>query len=146
VEDLHLGYQGILTGDPTVDRQHEEIIRRANSLRTAIQEGRGAADIAELLAFLDDYTTLHFTSEEALMAKVGYPNLGAHRREHAGLLAPIRSLEREFRIVGPTPAMVEQLNRVLWTRFIQHVLKSDMAFAAYARDHQAGGKRAASAR
>ena len=133
METLHLDLRSLATGDQTVDRQHEEIFRRAGSLRTAVEEGRGAEEVVELLAFLDDYTQLHFSSEELLMEREGFPALAGHRREHVALLGAIRLLEQELRVIGPTPAMVARVNQVIFRRFIQHIQQSDQAFAGFVR-------------
>jgi len=95
----------------------------------------------ELLAFLGDYTTLHFTSEEAIMERAAFHGLAAHRQHHAALLQAIRHLEREFRSAGPTPSMAAHLNEAIWSQFMVHVVRVDGLFAEFlqARAWRAAG-------
>ena len=98
--------------------------------------------MAELLAFLDDYTPLHFTSEEALMAREGFHGLAAHRQHHAALLQAIRHLEHEFRSAGPSPSMAAHLNEAIWSAVHGRTSRgSDGLFAEFlqARAQRAAG-------
>ncbi|MCK6519793.1 hemerythrin family protein, partial [Myxococcota bacterium] len=80
---------GMSVGVPELDSQHRELFTRLNRLVAAIRAGRGSADVAPVLAFLDDYTREHFADEERVMERAGYPALAEHRAQHAGFCAEL---------------------------------------------------------
>ena len=131
MSDLNLETRGLAMGDPIIDRQHAEILRRAANLKIALQEGRGDEQVAELLAFLEDYTMLHLASEEALMVRIAYPALAAHRRDHAELLEAVRRLASDFRRNGPSRWMAARVHHAIFGLFLSHVETSDRGLARF---------------
>ena len=59
------------TGDPLIDAQHRDIVNLLDDL----QASHLAPEVAGLRALdkLMDFTVTHFTAEESLMTRVGYP-------------------------------------------------------------------------
>lgn len=69
-------------GIPLIDEQHRAIVGTINSLFYFIQMGRGLAALRPTLNALDQYTKIHFDSEEALLKQIRYPELDAHILSH----------------------------------------------------------------
>lgn len=72
-----------------VDDEHRrlfEIIKEANDLIFEELLHDKYDKIIELLSELKDYTEFHFSDEEKLMEKIGYPGLEAQQRAHAAFI------------------------------------------------------------
>ena len=89
--------EAYVTGNPTIDRQHRELLGQIDALETAEHASAGAAVISVLLEHVMELTVSHFLSEESLMERVGYPRhdqdemIGQHRS-----VLPLGSLCREW--------------------------------------------------
>lgn len=60
---------------PIIDEQHRAIVSIINSLHYYIREGHGDNAMKHTLAILEQYTKLHFNTEEALTEEAGYLSL-----------------------------------------------------------------------
>jgi len=69
------------TGIEVIDKQHRRLVEYLNELNTAIAEG-DQKGVKHVLDELIDYTLSHFSFEEELMEKAGYPFFKAHKRVH----------------------------------------------------------------
>jgi hemerythrin len=89
--------EAYVTGNPTIDRQHRELLGQIDALEAAEHASAGSAVISILLEHVMELTVSHFLSEESLMARVGYPQhdqdemIGQHRS-----VLPLGSLCREW--------------------------------------------------
>jgi len=69
-----------------IDAEHRYLIGIINELHDAIADGRGREVVADTLAKLADYTIWHFSREEQIMRRVGYPHLDEHVAQHGALI------------------------------------------------------------
>ena len=69
------------TGIEVIDKQHQRIADYLNELNAANSTGDMAVT-NRILNELVDYTITHFSFEEELQEKAGYPFLRAHKRVH----------------------------------------------------------------
>lgn len=68
-------------GIEVIDSQHRRIIDFINELHAA-KKDNDPQKVSEVLTGLKEYTISHFSFEEELMAKAGYPLTDAHIRVH----------------------------------------------------------------
>lgn len=77
------------TGHDDIDREHQEICERLNQIGTALQAGASRELIVAMVTLLKDYTSAHFSREEAAMACLKCPlrtdNCAAHEKFSARL-------------------------------------------------------------
>ena len=59
-------------GNPLVDAYHHIFFQMVDEFRTVLAQD--APNMEDRIAFLVDYTLMHFESEEKLMEKAGYPD------------------------------------------------------------------------
>jgi len=113
------------TGDPEIDGQHRELFHRLDRLLAASREKRSREEVAQTLTFLGDYVVQHFAAEERMMVLADYPDLEAHRAEHAHFVQEFGVLYREFKAEGPTTLFIIRVgNRVTgWLR--EHIYRTD---------------------
>jgi hemerythrin len=67
-----------------------------NDLNRSLEEGRDDAELKNLFAALLAFTVTHFATEEALMARYGYPQVDEHKRQHVGLVHELQVIAAEF--------------------------------------------------
>lgn len=121
----------LATGVAEIDNQHKEIFDRFGRLSTACGEGRGKEEVLQLLLFLEEYVKEHFAAEERLQMKHAYPDYAEHRAEHTRFMSDVGRLSRELRADGATLPLVIMTNKTLSSWLLQHITRTDMAFARY---------------
>ena len=113
------------TGDDEIDGQHRELFFRIDKLLAASREKRSREEVAQTLTFLGDYVVHHFGAEERMMEAAGYPEIEAHRAEHARFVQEFGILYNEFKAEGPSTLFIIRVgNRVTgWLR--EHIYRTD---------------------
>jgi hemerythrin len=127
----------LAVGHPVIDAQHRELFARADDLLDAMMQGRAAAEMEQLVAFLRDYCRDHFATEEKLMAATRYPQATSHAIQH-------REFERQFKelldLMGPrgaTSLVVLGTKDLIGGWLVNHVGTVDVKLAAHLRQHGA---------
>ncbi len=85
-----------LTGVKIIDDQHRQIVQMVNDLNRSLEEGRDDAELKHLFAALLTFTASHFATEEALMARYGYPQMDEHKTQHENLVHELQEIAAEF--------------------------------------------------
>ncbi len=114
-----------------IDSQHREIFRRVNDLLDACGKGEGKDEIGRILAFFQDYTMSHFTSEEQAMKAHDFPEFDQHRAEHADFVGQITGLKQKLMREGVGINIVLLTIRTAVEWLSAHIRKSDKRFADY---------------
>ena len=131
---MDIGWSNDLaTGVSEIDNQHKEIFARFDKLFAACSEGRGKDEVLALLNFLQDYVKEHFTAEERLQLRHGYPDYAEHKGEHARFIADVARQSAELKAAGATLSLVIMTNKTLTSWLSKHIRKRDMEVAAYVR-------------
>ena len=73
----------LITGNKTIDSQHQELIDRIRQFVAACESGDSKIKAIKMLDYLDEYTNFHFQEEEELQKKVSYPELAAHHAKRS---------------------------------------------------------------
>lgn len=116
-------------GVAEIDDQHQALIGYCNDLVKAVRRGQGQKAVAKLMTQLRDYTVRHFTAEEGLMERMGYPELDAHRAVHNQLTKQVKLYQRQlYQQHAPEPAEVRSF---LKDWLIGHILGEDLKIAAF---------------
>ena len=74
-----------------MDDQHGILMDTINELRLAMVRGSDKELIGALLKRLVEFSQMHFSSEEQLMERSGFPGLAQHRAAHRDLLEQLRN-------------------------------------------------------
>ena len=123
-------------GNDEIDEQHKTLVRQVNELMEAMKAAQGKQSVERTLSFLEEYTVLHFGTEEALMAQHRYPALAAHRLLHQAFVQDFKKLAEELSRTGPTSALAIAVNARVGQWLVTHVLSSDQAFGQYLRGRE----------
>lgn len=116
-------------GRAEIDAEHKQLIRIANSLLRAMQEGRNKNDFAKILHELREYTVFHFANEEEYMRSIGYSDLAKHMEEHNSLKRRVKDFQYSVFIgekveFGPLREMLKD-----W--LVGHILSCDLLIKEY---------------
>jgi hemerythrin len=106
-------------GRADIDEQHRVLFGKINDL------ARGDTDREARLDDLLEYTRFHFTTEEGILARAGYPRLDVQRSEHRKLLV---ELERLAKSVGDFLGPRQNPGVFFKDWLIDHTLQEDRRF------------------
>ncbi len=118
------------TGDREIDHEHWGLFALIHDLAGKQAGGADDASIASTIEALVAYVDVHFEHEERLMQRLGYPDFAAHKKAHQALDKRVAEFQTEFQNAPHSfdyPAFMAFLSTWLG----QHILKQDMAFAAF---------------
>lgn len=122
----------LVTGNEMIDTQHKELIDRVNKLVDSCTTGKEKNVAIQTLDFLMDYTVFHFGAEEKLQEDAGYPELDAHKAQHAQFTKAVDELKEMLEEEeGPTDAFVAAVNKNISEWLVNHIQISDKKVAAY---------------
>ena len=114
-------------GIPIIDEQHRGAVATINSLFHFMQEDKGMDALRPTLNVLEQYTKIHFETEEAIMIKEGYPDFDAHVLLHRELVKQMADVMRRA-IAQSDPKIVLSFLKDWW---MDHINKEDKKYAGY---------------
>ncbi|MCK4542570.1 MAG: hemerythrin family protein [Spirochaetales bacterium] len=116
-------------GIPIIDEQHRGIISTINSLHYFIQTGHGHEIIKPTMIMLEQYTYVHFKTEEALMAEASYPAFEEHIVLHKALLKKTKDLSIDANRNKDSDMVLKFLKE--W--WLGHINKEDKKYTPFLR-------------
>jgi len=116
-------------GKMEIDAEHKQLIRIANSLLRAMQEGKNKNDFAKILHELREYTVFHFNNEEEYMRSIGYPDLNKHIDEHNILKKRVKDFQHSV-FIGDK-VQYDALREMLKDWLVGHILSCDLLIKEY---------------
>lgn len=84
------------SGHAEIDQQHRDLFELANDLLATMMTGAPSADTAEIIKQLIHDITDHFSFEETMMRRVGYPKVEEHIALHREISAKATTLIERF--------------------------------------------------
>ena len=117
-------------GIPIIDEQHRGIISTINSLHYFMQTGKSGEIIKPILIMLEQYTIIHFNTEESLIEDAGYPDLENHRKLHDNLLANTRNFFIELN-KSEDPAILLKFLKDWW---LTHINVEDKKYVSLVKE------------
>ncbi len=114
-------------GEPTIDREHQELFELSNSLIEAWLLPEWSSEAIDVLfESLLAHLARHFADEEALLARHGYKDLDKHRLAHIELLEHAREVAA-CAAAGKT-TLGDMVDFLANTVVAQHMFKADQEF------------------
>jgi hemerythrin len=132
-DDYALGIQAI-------DEQHKGFFEACHRLYDAILNCEGEKMVEESVAFLRDYASRHFQTEESFMAKHAYPHLEQHKKLHTEFLEVLDSLMDELELFGPSQHLADRALEISQEWLINHIIEEDTRYAQYIEDNNLGAE------
>jgi hemerythrin-like metal-binding protein len=124
--------EDLAIGIGAVDEDHRKLFGLINNLQTAIYYPAGETFERQALNELVDYTKYHFTREEELMERNGYPELAAHKRQHQEMIAKVQSYLDAYE--SDREGTVQALTLFLKDWLIHHIAGTDRQYGPFLRD------------
>jgi hemerythrin len=114
------------------DREHRKLIELIDTMYYVVRDKKGNEYTAEAASELVAYTKYHFTNEEGAMVAANYPDLGAHKVEHARLREKTGQLQE--RIENNDSQAAQELYIFLRDWLITHIQEIDKKYGPFLKD------------
>ncbi|BAE51899.1 bacteriohemerythrin [Paramagnetospirillum magneticum] len=111
-----------------IDNHHRRLFEMSNRLIEAVRLSKGKAEIGEALDFLMGYAMYHFSEEEALLERYGYPEGAGHASRHRRLMAQARELEEHL---ASAAISADEVLTFLQDWIVNHILMEDRRYAPF---------------
>ena len=79
-----------------IDDQHKELFRLINEFYSNIINKSNKEAVLKVITELEKYVATHFSTEEALMLKAGYPNFATHKAEHEHFKEKVADFKKRY--------------------------------------------------
>jgi hemerythrin len=113
----------------SLDRQHQKLFSIADRLQQALGTGKSNSVVDATLKELVKYTATHFSAEEGLLRKNGYPELAKHLAEHADMKRKLAALQQQYADSNREIAGKLMMFLIHWLK--SHILDSDRRYADF---------------
>ncbi|WP_049757910.1 bacteriohemerythrin [Colwellia psychrerythraea] len=121
--------EGMSVGIDSLDNDHKKLIAILAQLMSAKNEKLGQDDIDVIFERLEGYCLSHFAREEALLAKIDYKQLEAHKLSHQAFIKKIPQLKEQwFAKVTESEAVKDKIILFLQQWLIKHILEEDLDY------------------
>ncbi len=114
------------------DNEHRKLVELINRMFVIVRDKDDIMAISDAVGRLIDYTQFHFKSEEAALQQAGFPNLGAHKKQHAELERQVLAFHE--RILSEDNAMRVEFYSFLREWLIKHILEEDKKYTKFLTD------------
>jgi hemerythrin len=127
------------TGIEVSDTQHRKLIDITNELYRACLSGSRTLDAVfkESLSRMVEYVRYHFTAEQELLQRIGYPNAHEHKMQHDSLIKQI--LEASENYEKGKQYVPNTFVRTLRDWVFGHIAVSDKLFSDYIHEQKRKG-------
>ena len=125
--------QSYSVGIESIDVQHNGLIQSLNELHNAMLKGKAKEVSGALLRELLAYTRNHFSAEESMLARKGYPDLAEHRKLHIELTDQVNDYVKRFE--SGEAAISVHLLEFLRDWLSNHIRRQDRAYSTWLAQH-----------
>jgi len=128
----HVWDDRLCLGVREIDSEHRALFHHLEKLTDEHRAAWGVVDSADAMEHLIGDARYCFTREEVLMWDYDYPDVEAHRREHAEWIADLEQLEARF-LAGGSPGRSSGSLRILGRRLAKHIDIADRGYIVFFR-------------
>lgn len=121
-------------GVDLIDGQHRRIADYINQLDEAIHDD-DIASVYRILEMLKDYTLDHFTFEEQLMERAGFPLLDSHIAVHRRFSGKVLEFEEALNQGGNAIGVARRVRTELMRWLIEHIRHEDRKYTDQVRKY-----------
>lgn len=116
----------LISGIPEIDQQHQDLFFMYNEFSEALGDGKSEEAVFRLFASLEDFTANHFSYEERLIEKSGYPKAEVHIQEHAHTIETLKRFKEIIHSEPLTKELLLSIARQLIRVLVNHVKNCDV--------------------
>lgn len=114
---------------PFIDEQHRGIVSLINSLHYFNTQNESRHIIERTVKSINQYTRLHFYTEETLFKRFNYPRYEDHKSRHDRLISLMEEKEREYLNSEATDFYAYLMFLKKW--WIDHVNNIDRRYVSF---------------
>jgi len=120
-------------GHEEIDIQHKRLFEIGGSLQDLVSAREELDQYDAILRIVEElkaYTLYHFSFEEDLMRRIGYPETAEHKRTHEAFIAQVLKFEREDLDANQRESVLQMVLFVTdWVA--NHILQEDMKYRPF---------------
>jgi len=116
-------------GAEQFDNEHRKLVELINRMFVIVRNNDDIMAISDAVTRLIDYTEFHFTSEEEAMKEIGFPDLAAHKQQHAEPVREVTTFQQ--RLLTDDGAIAPELYSFLRDWLLTHIMNEDKKYARY---------------
>lgn len=116
-------------GIAEIDQQHQKFTAMLDMLFESVEAGRPKGVLTDILKELTAYAGYHFETEEQLMIKHRYPQLGAHQREHEAFRTKILEFQKSF-LAGKETLTIDVV-KFMTHWLADHIMTTDKKYCPF---------------
>ncbi|MEZ4873217.1 MAG: bacteriohemerythrin [Bdellovibrionales bacterium] len=121
-------------GISRIDNEHKQLIGLINAVYDMKQKNREYTYLKKILNTLVEYTETHFTKEEKLMEKMGYPKLYEHHLQHKTFIDRLNYFIKMYEEEPHEERQLDQIINFLGSWLSSHILVLDKEYEAFLFD------------
>ncbi len=126
-------------GIPMIDKQHKILVEMCNDLYQGLlshkQNSKTAIDepLRKTLHAAVAYVKEHFSAEEKLMVKCGYPKFAEHKKRHEKFVAKILETAKQ---IEESPVLQSfQFIKFIYEWILEHIAHEDKLYVHYVLEY-----------
>ncbi len=112
-----------------IDEQHQYLIKLINKLFEAVLEGEANKIIEETINKLEEYASVHFSTEEIYFDKYNYPEAESHKSEHKVMQEKIAGYKAE--LMKSNGSLPMEVFNFLKDWLQEHIMDNDQKYSKY---------------
>lgn len=121
-------------GNGLIDSQHKKLVELTNQVETIFNQSerdlRDYDEIIRIIIKLNFYVMNHFRDEELLLKEIGFPELEAHKAEHAKFVSFLDGITTD-RLDLKEEEVLKNLLNFLSAWILEHIKGSDFKYKSY---------------
>ena len=116
-------------GVDAIDLEHQVQVGLIDALGDAMRDGRETPELAKILGQVDEYSRVHFLSEQLLMRQHAYDRFDEHVQEHDRMVERLEAVRARLE-GGEAVAALAELER-LRVFLLTHIASKDHEFGRF---------------
>ena len=130
--------ESFLLESEILDKDHQQLADILNKIVRAIDDGN-AGECKRLVPEFVQAAKTHFAKEEALLVKIGYPNVQKHQDHHRGLNDKMEHMLEFGQMAEENELARESLRKELLFFLMDDVITTDLEFKKFIEDNTPSG-------
>jgi hemerythrin len=114
-------------GIPIIDEQHRAIVATINTYHYFISSGKAGIALKPTFITLEQYTKIHFMTEENILEQAQYPKIDSHKELHVNLVKKMGDIARKSMRERDFNTMLQFLKE--W--WLNHIRVKDVQYVPY---------------
>lgn len=127
--------EAFATGDALIDAQHKAFFGEISAVAEALDRGEGREAVIAFYRTFYGALRIHFRDEEAMLGRLGFPDLEEHHAEHQALLASVSAIEAML-LTSDELDQWRFIVKRLFIALVEHLAGTDMRYKAHVRQAQ----------